>query len=113
VVESTADGYLRIVGRNSDVINVGGQKVFPTEIESALLTIPEITDCLVYGEKNLIVGQSVGADVVLARPMQRSEIMRIIRKRCRDILEPYKIPTKINVLSKIEYGDRYKKIRRR
>lgn len=111
LVEHVEDGYLKIVGRNKDIINVGGLKVFPIEVESTLLKIPSILDCLVYGEKNLITGQSVSADIVFNKVVDKKEAKMTIMNHCRKELEPYKIPTKINIIDKIDYSRRYKKIR--
>lgn len=43
--------YIKIIGRAKEVINVGGQKVLPAEIESIILEMEEISDCMVYGEQ--------------------------------------------------------------
>ena len=109
LVENSDDGYLKIIGRNKEVINIGGQKVLPSEVESVILYMKEIEDCIVYGEKNLITGQTVICDVVLKEDM--SNIKVLIRKFCKDKLDNYKIPTKVNILDKINFTDRFKKIR--
>ena len=57
--------YIKIIGRAKEVINVGGEKVIPQEVEGVLLQIPFISDCIVYGEFNAITGQSVSVKVVL------------------------------------------------
>jgi len=64
LVELDNEGFIKIIGRNKEIINVGGQKVLPSEVESVLLGMDEIEDCLVYGEQNAITGQSVSCDVV-------------------------------------------------
>ena len=66
LVEPAPDGFLRIAGRRSELINVGGEKVLPGEVEAVLLEMPEIADALVGGEPNAITGQMVVARVVLA-----------------------------------------------
>ncbi|TGO02870.1 O-succinylbenzoate--CoA ligase [Candidatus Thiomargarita nelsonii] len=111
LVEELKDGYLRIIGRNKEIINVGGEKVFPAEIESVLLEIPEIDDCMVYGEKNAITGQNVVADVVLRNDIEPKLIKRLVRKYCKEKLDSYKIPTKINVKDKTNFSERFKKMR--
>jgi len=65
LVELDNEGFIKIIGRNKEIINVGGQKVLPSEVESVLLGMDEIEDCVVYGEQNAITGQSVSCDVVL------------------------------------------------
>ena len=113
LVEATEDGYIKIIGRNKEVINVGGEKVLPNEVESLILEIPEIEDVMVYGEANIITGQTVVCDVVSKDELTQNEIKKIVRKFCKDKLDAYKIPTKVNVVNKTNFGDRFKKIRRK
>ena len=113
LVEATEDGYIKIIGRNKEVINVGGEKVLPNEVESIVLEIPEIEDVMVYGEANIITGQTVVCDVVLKNELTQNEIKKIVRKFCKDKLDAYKIPTKVNIVDKTNFGDRFKKIRRK
>jgi acyl-coenzyme A synthetase/AMP-(fatty) acid ligase len=113
LVETAADGFLRIVGRSKEVINVGGQKVMPAEVESALLTAPDVEDCMVYGEANALTGQSVTADVVLGKPRPPLEAKKTLRLFLRDKLDAYKIPTRINVVDRTNFNQRFKKIRRK
>jgi len=113
LVETTEDGYIKIIGRNKEVINVGGEKVLPNEVESIILSIPQIEDAMVYGEKNIITGQTVVCDVVLAEKIEPKEIKKIVRKYCKDKLNSYKIPTKVNIVERTNFSDRFKKIRRK
>ncbi|MCT7528322.1 fatty acid--CoA ligase family protein [Aliarcobacter cryaerophilus] len=103
--------YIKIIGRAKEVINVGGQKVLPAEVESIILEMEEISDCMVYGEKNAITGQTVVCDVVLNKKIEN--IKKIVRVFCKDRLDAYKIPTKVNVVDKTNFSDRFKKIRRK
>ena len=79
--------------------------------ESVILEIPEIEDVMVYGEANIITGQTVVCDVVSKDELTQNEIKKIVRKFCKDKLDAYKIPTKVNVVDKTNFGDRFKKIR--
>ena len=103
--------YIKIIGRAKEIINVGGQKVLPSEIESIILEMEEISDCMVYGEKNAITGQTVVCDVVLNKNIEN--IKKRVRVFCKDRLDAYKIPTKVNVVDKTNFSDRFKKIRRK
>ena len=103
--------YIKIIGRAKEVINVGGQKVLPSEVESIILEMEEISDCMVYGEKNAITGQTVVCDVVLNKKIEN--IKKRVRVFCKDRLDAYKIPTKVNVVDKTNFSDRFKKIRRK
>ena len=57
--------YIKILGRESEIINVGGEKVYPQEVENIILKIPYIKDVFVYKETNHIVGNIVCAKIVL------------------------------------------------
>lgn len=112
-VELTDDGYLRILGRDSEIINVGGEKVMPAEVESVLLEIPEVRDCIVFGKSNPITGQVVAAEVVSAEGHQTRELTRAIKRHCRARMAPYKVPVYIEVVDALQDTGRFKKLRRR
>ena len=63
-VEQGPDGTLRVLGRIGELINVGGEKLMPAEVESVVLSVPGVTDCRVRGEPNALTGQTVVVDVV-------------------------------------------------
>jgi len=109
LVEEMEDGFIKIIGRNKEVINVGGEKVLPTEVESVILSMPEIKDVMVYGEKNAITGQSVVCEVVT--DIDKKSIKKTIRAFCKDKIENYKIPTKVVVVDSTNFSDRFKKMR--
>jgi acyl-CoA synthetase (AMP-forming)/AMP-acid ligase II len=111
LVEQTDEGYIKIVGRNKELINVGGEKVLPSEIESVLFQMPEIKDCIVYGEPNPIMGQIVVAKVLLTQKLKTSEAKKIITEFCTDKLEKYKVPSKVLLMTESEFSDRFKKKR--
>ncbi|WP_148805576.1 ANL family adenylate-forming protein [Campylobacter concisus] len=111
LVELDNEGFIKIIGRNKEIINVGGQKVLPSEVESVLLGMDEIEDCLVYGEQNAITGQSVSCDVVLKHGIDDSGFKILARKFCKDKLDNFKIPTRVNVVQKTEFTERFKKSR--
>jgi acyl-coenzyme A synthetase/AMP-(fatty) acid ligase len=87
--------WLRILGRQSDIINVGGQKVYPAEVEAVILEQSIVIDAVVYGESHPLTGKIVCADVVLSvgadETLSRKEIVRW----CRQYLQPYKVPMKV------------------
>ena len=111
LIELDNEGFIKIIGRNKEIINVGGQKVLPSEVESVLLGMDEIEDCLVYGEQNAITGQSVSCDVVLKHGIDDSGFKILVRKFCKDKLDNFKIPTRVNVVQKTEFTERFKKSR--
>ena len=111
LVELDNEGFIKIIGRNKEIINVGGQKVLPSEVESVLLGMDEIEDCLVYGEQNAITGQSISCDVVLKSGIEADGLKILVRKFCKDKLDNFKIPTRVNVVQKTEFTERFKKSR--
>lgn len=103
--------YFRILGRKSELINVGGEKVYPSEIETVIQEMPNIAEVMVYGEKSPIMGMIVVARVRLFEEEDRKELASRVKKHCRQVLAPYKIPVKIVVDNEAQYGDRLKKTR--
>jgi acyl-coenzyme A synthetase/AMP-(fatty) acid ligase len=111
MVEVDGD-YIRILGRQSEIINVGGQKVYPAEVESVLLQLPNVKDAVVLGDKNPITGQVVTARVNLFEPEELRAFKRRMHAFCRDKLAAYKIPVKIEISGQEQYNARYKRTRR-
>ena len=109
-VEVDGDCY-RIRGRRSEIINVGGQKVFPAEVESALLELENVRDALVVGEKNPLTGQIVAAYLNLERPESLDDLRRRVREACRRTMPAFKVPARIEVVDEAQYSARFKKNR--
>lgn len=103
--------YFKILGRNTDLINVGGEKVYPLEVESALLSCDNVTEAFVYGAPHPILGTIVCADVMLNFPEELSQLRVRLKKFCNANLESYKVPVKISLANQEIYGERMKKIR--
>ena len=103
--------YVRILGRRSELINVGGQKVYPAEVESVLMQMDEIRDVTVYSEPNPITGRMVVALVHLSEPVDPIELRRRVRAFCDGKLARYKIPSRVIVGEQDLFSSRYKKIR--
>lgn len=114
VINENGEEYIKIVGRNKEIINVGGEKVLPQEIEGIIFQIPFIQDCLVYGQSNPLTGQSVCLKVVLTKEknINSLELKKEIRLFCKDKLATYKIPTKVDIVDTIKISKRFKKIRK-
>ena len=103
--------WLRILGRKSEIINVGGEKVYPAEVENVLQEVENIRDAAVIGRANPISGQVVLARVVLREPEPIDQVLRRIRRHCRGRLEPYKVPALVEIRDEPFHGDRFKKMR--
>ena len=111
LVEVDGD-WLRILGRDSDLINVAGQKVYPAEVEQAILGLPNIKDVAVYGEANPLLGQVVVAKVATVEPESPATLKARIRRDCADRLAAYMLPTKVVIADDADfYSARLKKKR--
>jgi len=103
--------WIRILGRESEIINVGGSKVHPAEVESVLLDLEEIEDASVSGKTHPILGQIVTARVQLTKAMTPREVKQLIRGRCKDSLPGYAIPVKFEISETPLYNARFKRQR--
>lgn len=104
--------YIRILGRKSEIINVGGRKVYPAEVESVLLQMDNVKDAVVVGERNLLTGNIVRAQINLFELEDAKSFKKRMRAFCRDKLETFKIPVKVEISSQQQYNARYKRMRR-
>ncbi len=105
-------GYLRVLGRKSEMINVGGEKVFPAEVENVILQMDGIRDVAVRGKANPITGTLVIARVTLCESTDTKGLERQIRAYCKQKLAPFKVPAMIEIEQGDLHSDRFKKIRR-
>lgn len=103
--------YIRIHGRHCDIINVGGEKVFPTEVENLIQTMDNVSEVLVYGEKNNITGNIVCADVSLLTEENPREFTIRLKKFCAKSIQPYKVPIKVHIVDGLKLSERFKKVR--
>jgi acyl-CoA synthetase (AMP-forming)/AMP-acid ligase II len=111
MIEEDGD-YIRILGRQSEIINVGGQKVYPAEVESTLLQMDNVKDVVVFGEQNPIMGNIVTARVNLSEPETPNAFRKRMRAFCRDRLASFKIPVRVEISQQDQFSARYKRMRR-
>lgn len=105
--------YVKILGRKSDVINVGGQKVFPAEVESVLLEIDGVLEATVRGRKHPIMGQVAEAQIAVRSDVDVNLLIDRVRQHCVGRLERYKIPVAFRVREVSDmHSQRFKKDRR-
>lgn len=104
--------WLKILGRATDLINVGGQKVYPAEIEDVLIGLENIQDAAVTGERHPLVGNIIVARVVLTAPEDPEALRRRVRQACAAVLAPFKVPAKVLAVTGDLYSSRQKKVRR-
>ena len=95
-----ADGMLHLTGREDDVINVGGFKVAPTEVEDAALAFPDVEDCVCVPVDHIITGKALKLLVVMkdGKSLDRKALALHLKTR----LEPYKIPMLYSQVDKVE-----------
>lgn len=103
--------YIKILGRKSELINVGGEKVYPSEVENIIEQIKGINEVIVYGEKNPIMGHIVCCDVNIETGFNFNQVKKEIKSKCSEKLQAYKIPMKINLSDKKFHSSRFKKMR--
>ncbi|HEY9871635.1 MAG TPA: fatty acid--CoA ligase family protein [Candidatus Obscuribacterales bacterium] len=110
VVEVDGD-FIRVLGRRTEIINVGGEKVYPAEVENVLIQMDNIRDVVVYGEKNVLMGNVVVARVNVFEREDPQSLKRRMVSFCADKLARFKIPVKVVVAEEPLFSHRYKKRR--
>ncbi len=106
IVEEDREGFIEIIGRKEHMISVGGKKADPREIEQRILELSYVTYCKVYAEANILLGQTIVADVILENEI--SEVKTKIRQYCLEFLEEYKVPSRIRILQELPLSNRMK-----
>jgi acyl-CoA synthetase (AMP-forming)/AMP-acid ligase II len=105
LVELRGDRYY-FVGRHGGVINVGGMKVYPEEVEILINQHPDVRASHVRPKKNPILGNIVVADIVLREDIEmvdarKAQIKREVMDMCRRKLAEYKVPTSVNIVAEL------------
>ena len=94
-VEMDGD-WMHVLGRKEEMINVGGEKVNPAEVEAVLLELPGVAAARVTGEAHPITGQIVVATLQAAPGTGAEDLgLKVVRRHCRERLAPYKVPMKV------------------
>ena len=87
------DGYFYLLGRNKELIKVGGFQVWPREVEEVLMQLTEIQEAAVAGIPDLSKGELVKAWVVLRDGQSLDQ--EKIKSFCRNYLAPFKVPAEV------------------
>lgn len=106
------DGYLYLVGRADDVINRGGENIYPREIEEVLRADAEVSDAAVVGRPDPVLGARPVAYVVAAEPGGDGAMAARLQDRCRSQLSAYKVPDEVHLVSDLPVGPTGKLARR-
>jgi acyl-CoA synthetase (AMP-forming)/AMP-acid ligase II len=92
-----AEGYLMLTGRLKELINRGGEKIAPREIDEVLLRHPDVAEAVAFGVPHASWGEEVAAAVVLREPQSESAILA----HCREHLAEFKCPKKLYIVTTI------------
>ena len=96
------DGYLFLTGRLKEIINRGGEKVAPREIEEVLLRHPAVNQAVCFAAPHARLGEEVGAAIILADGAALTE--REVRDLCAEHLAPFKVPRVVRFVDAIPVG---------
>jgi acyl-CoA synthetase (AMP-forming)/AMP-acid ligase II len=104
LVERRGDRY-EFTGRRSDVIVVGGAKVYPKRVEELIRSVPGIVEARVYGLPSAVTGELVAGEIVLADPLPEGQSPEAVRAavltNCRATLEPHSVPRILDIVKRI------------
>jgi acyl-CoA synthetase (AMP-forming)/AMP-acid ligase II len=92
-----ADGYLTLVARIKELINRGGEKISPREIDEVLLTHPAVAEAVCFGVPHKTWGEEVAAAVVVKEPVSETDLIAF----CKERLAEFKRPKQIHITDTI------------
>ncbi len=90
-------GYLTLIGRIKELINRGGEKISPREIDEVLLRHPAVAEAVAFGAPHPILGEEVAAAVVLRGDASEQDLLA----HCREHLAAFKVPRKLHIVEAI------------
>jgi len=99
-----ADGYLFLVGRADDVINRGGEKIYPREIEEILLAQPGVRSAAVVGAADVVLGERPVAYVVTDAAAAAADVEAALREVCAAQLPRHKQPSEFCLVTEMPLG---------
>ena len=92
-----AENYLTLTGRLKELINRGGEKISPLEVDAVLLEHPAVAEAVAFGVPHRTWGEEVAAAVVLRQPVSEAAILAF----CKERLADFKMPKKLYVVETI------------
>ena len=96
------DGYVSITGRLKEIINRGGEKISPREVDEIIMDHPAVHQCVTFAMPHDMLGEDVAAAIVLRQGISATE--KELREFASARLAPYKVPRKILILTEIPVG---------
>ncbi|WP_375469484.1 acyl--CoA ligase [uncultured Nostoc sp.] len=95
-----ADGYLRLTGRIKELINRGGEKISPLEVDDVLLRHPAVAEALAFAVPHKSLGEDIHAAVVLKAEAGEKELLA----HCSTMLADFKVPKQVHILDQLPRG---------
>ncbi len=106
------EGKLHFLSRKSDLINVGGYKVNPLEVEEAISQVPGVLDCIVKGKPNSVLGNILIAEIVKVETFEERDVKQAILTELKQKMQAFKIPRMFKFVEEIEHTRSGKKVRK-
>lgn len=100
------------LGRTTELVNVGGHKIWPADVEAVLRAAPGVAEVRVYGKRSSLAGQVLAADLVAAPGSDPAEVRKLAARHAREHLPPHQVPRLLRVVEQIGMSDAFKLSRR-
>jgi len=111
VVSVADDGFMKVIGRVDDLINMAGKKFYPSEVEDLLIQMPGVLDVAVFSEKNEIIGNVIIAKFFIDPSIDEFIFRGAFKNYCEDHMPAFMCPHKIILLKEPPITSRFKKSR--
>jgi len=112
VAEELGDGAINVRGRRQDVINMGGEKILPSEVEALLLSHPLVEDCRVFAVASALLGQVVAAEIVWTGARRDPVLVKqALREHVSGTEAQRRIPAVIRLVDSVGFTQNQKKSR--
>ncbi|MGE7090241.1 class I adenylate-forming enzyme family protein [Lysinibacillus sp. NPDC048646] len=111
LVEMVDETHFKFLSRQSDMINVGGYKVNPLEVENLLVQVPGVIDIVVKSKKNSVTGELLVADVIKGDDADEKELKRELKQFAATHLQEWKVPRIIKFVDELPSTRTGKKVR--
>ena len=112
LVEMVGETHFKFQTRQSDMINVGGYKVNPLEVENILMQVPGVIDILVKPKKNSVTGELLVADVIKNQEIDEKELKKELKQYASIHLQEWKVPRIIKFVDELPSTRTGKKVRK-
>lgn len=111
-IVSPEGDYWRVVGRNSDLINLAGRKFYPSEVEELIMLCKGVNDVTIVPDRNDIIGTYLIANISIAPEIDEALFRKDFKQFCTEKIPFYMHPQKIKITKSSDTSARFKKIRR-